>query len=587
MLFIEPDRTGAAADNKADGPSFFQRHNLRIPIMTKMLVAFLALTLSSLAVVGYITLNDIRDIGQYAFHSSVSLGEKAITDSTNALELLGRKIIEQRARDVAAQCEIYLQAHSSLTMEQLMEDSRFQEIAVQSVGNRGYTLLFEKKTGVILFHLNHRFVRFDTHRLVDQLPTAWKLFEATLDGSPKGGYYDWQDPDGVIREKYMYIVAVPGSPFMAAATTYIDEFLGPVEETKKKISEATASISNHINTRMQNTRNTFLDIIIMLIFFVSGISLILSRMITLPILTLTEGVQTLGRGDLDHKVRVRTSDELGELADSFNQMTRDLKNYMERLHCTTAEQERLLKELEIARRIQQNILPRETPDIEGMDVWGTNLPAREVGGDFFDYIPIDGTHWGLTIADVSGKGMAAAIFMGLSRTILRASASGNLKVTTAIRLANELICRDSTSGMFVTLFYGVLDTVGKKLTYINAGHYPALLFHGGSPEISHLEARGIPLGVTEDMELEERSVSLEPGDILVLYTDGVTEAMNGNEEDFGEERLRRLILKHKALSSREMVQKIQDEILLFSGEQPQFDDLTLVILKVNDFEKGP
>jgi len=580
MLFQEPDIADEGTEKEPPRPSFFQRRNIRIPIMAKMLLAFLTLTLSSLAIVGYITLNDIRDISQYAVSSSVSIGDKAITDSTNALEILGRKIIEQRARDVAAQCEIYLKAHPAYTMEQLMADDRFQDIAVQPVGNRGYTLLFEKETGIILFHLNPRFVRFDTHRLVDQLPTAWELFQATLGGAPKGGYYDWRDPDGVVREKYMYIVPVSGTPYMMAATTYIEEFLNPVEETKKKISETTENISNHIATRIQNTRNTLLDIIIMLILFVSGVSFILSRMITLPILSLTEGVQTLGRGDLDHKVRVRTSDELGELADSFNQMTRDLKSYMEQLHCTTAEQERLLNELEIARRIQQNILPRKTPAIDGMDIWGTNVPAREVGGDFFDYIPIDRTHWGLTIADVSGKGMAAAIFMGLSRTILRASVSSTLNMTAAIRHANELICRDSTSGMFVTLFYGVLDTVEKKLTYINAGHYPAIHFHGKTSEIKHLEARGIPLGINEDMELEAQTVSLAQGDVLVLYTDGVTEAMNDREEAFGEERLRQLISEWRTLSAREMVRKVEDEILLFSGEQPRFDDMTLVILKV-------
>lgn len=548
--------------------------------MMKMVIAFLALTLSSLAIVAYVTLSDLRDIGQYAYQSSVSLGDSAISDSTNALETLGRKIIEQRALDVAAQCALYLRMQSPGSREELIKDREFQKIAVQPVGNRGYTLLFEKKTGIILFHINPELTRFDTHNLENQLPTAWKLFRDSLNGTPAAGYYDWRDADGVVREKYMAIVPVDGSPFMVAATTYIDEFLVPVKDTREKISAATLNIGSHINTRMQNTRNTFIDIFILLIFLVSGISLFFSRMITLPLLSLTEGVQVLGRGDMDHKVDVRTSDELGELAESFNQMTRDLKNYMERLHCTTAEQEKLLRELEIARRIQQNILPRETPAIEGIDVWGTNLPAREVGGDFFDYIPIDQNHWGITIADVSGKGMPAALFMGLSRTILRASASGNLDITAALRHANELICRDSTSGMFVTLFYGVFDTATKELTYINAGHYPALLFHGDMTETSHLEARGIPLGITDMIELEEKSLPLQSGDILVLYTDGVTEAMNESETVFGEERLTRLILDCRALPARDIVRKVEDEILLFSGDQPQFDDLTLVVMKV-------
>lgn len=580
MLFLEPDEQKPSKTVKSATPPFLRRHNIRIPIMMKMMIAFLALTFSSLAIVAYVTLSDLRNIGQYAYQSSVSLGDSAISDSTSALETLGRKIIEQRALDVAAQCALYLKIQSPGSKEEFIEDREFHKIAVQPVGNRGYTLLFEKKTGIILFHINPELIRFDTHSLENPLPTAWKLFKDSLNGAPAAGYYDWRDADGVVREKYMAIVPVNDSPFMVAATTYIDEFLVPVKDTRGKISAATLNIGSHINTRIQNTQNTFIDIFILLIFLVSGISLFFSRMITLPLLSLTEGVQVLGRGDMEHKVDIRTSDELGELAESFNQMTRDLKNYMERLHCTTAEQEKLLKELEIARRIQQNILPRETPAIEGLDVWGTNLPAREVGGDFFDYIPIDQNHWGITIADVSGKGMPAALFMGLSRTILRASTSGNLDITAALRHANELICRDSTSGMFVTLFYGVFDTATKELSYINAGHYPALLFHGDMTETSHLEARGIPLGITDMIELEENSLSLRSGDILVLYTDGVTEAMNESETVFGEERLTRLILDCHALPARDIVQKVQDEILLFSGDQPQFDDLTLVVMKV-------
>jgi HAMP domain-containing protein len=549
-------------------------------IMTKMLVAFLGLSITALLFSGYIALKDIKDIGQYAIGSSTSLGESAIKDSASALEALGEKILEQKARDVALQCEIYMKSHSELTIADLQANPAFQKIAVQSIGTTGYTILYEKKTGIMRFHRNAAFVDFEPHQLSTKLPSFWNIYQSTLDGSSRGGYYNWQDPDGTIRQKYMYMVPIKDTNYMVAATTYIDEFSKPVKETQKKISTAAVKISKHIDDRITQTRDTFTDFFIILIVFVIFLSIFLSRMITLPILTLTNGVKALGRGELEYKVAVRTNDEFEELADSFNKMTSDLTDYMERLHCTTAEQERLMKELEIASGIQKNILPTSAPDIEGVELAAINIPAREVGGDFYDYVPVETDHWGLTIADVSGKGMPAAIFMGLSRTIVRASTTGNLSAENAIKHANELICRDSRSGMFVTLFYAILDSQTKNLTYINAGHNPPLLFRKGSTDIQVLEAKGIPLGVTEDIDIEEKGIHLVSGDYLVLYTDGVTEAMNEKEEEFGEDRLIKIIQDNTSLTAQDMLNMVQEEIITFAGKQPQFDDITLMIMKV-------
>lgn len=158
-----------------------------------------------------------------------------------------------------------------------------------------------------------------------------------------------------------------------------------------------------------------------------------------------------------------------------------------------------------------------------MDLAANNIPAQEIGGDFYDYIPISRGSWGLVIADVSGKGMPAAIFMGLSRTIVRASATDNPSPAAAIKQANELICRDSTSGMFVTLFYAILNAKERKLRYVNAGHNPPLLIRNGG-EVESLRTRGIALGVTHYIDLQEAERILRPGDTIVFYTDGVTEA---------------------------------------------------------------
>jgi sigma-B regulation protein RsbU (phosphoserine phosphatase) len=176
--------------------------------------------------------------------------------------------------------------------------------------------------------------------------------------------------------------------------------------------------------------------------------------------------------------------------------------------------------------------------------------------------------------------MPAAMFMGLSRTIIRASATGDPAAANAIKQANELICRDSTSGMFVTLFYAVLNTRWKRLRYVNAGHNPPLLFRKGSEDVIQLKAKGIALGVAHDIDLQEASIDLISGDILVLYTDGITEAINDQEEAFGLERLIRIIRSHGELSAKNLIDKIQGEVMSFAGNQPQFDDITLMVLKV-------
>jgi serine phosphatase RsbU (regulator of sigma subunit) len=559
-----------------------RRNGLKFNIMPKMIVAFLGLAITALLASGYIALNDIKLVGTYALESSTSLGESAAADSTYALETLGEKILEQKARDVALQCKIFITAHPDMTIEELQAGDEFRKIAVQSVGNTGYTLVYEKKTGIMRFHPNETLVNSDPAQLKRTLPSFWKLYEQTFDGSSHGGYYNWRDPDGRIRQKYMYMTPIEYTGYMVAATTYIDEFSQPVIETRKKISAATAEISEHINERINNARNTFIDFFVILIIVVSLLGFGLSRMITLPILSLLNGVKELGKGNLDYKVSVNTNDEFEELAAAFNKMTSDLKDYMERLHCTTAEQERLLKELEIASGIQKNILPTESPQIPGIELAATNIPAREVGGDFYDYVPVQDGLWGLTIADVSGKGMAAAIFMGLSRTIVRASTTGNPSVKTAIQHANELICRDSRSGMFVTLFYAILDASHKNLHYVNAGHNPPFLFRSGTDDIIRLETKGIPLGVTEEIDIEEKELAVRKNDVLVLYTDGVTEAVNEKEEEFGKDRLIQVILEHRALTAHDMIEKVTDALMAFSGSQPQFDDITLMILKVTE-----
>jgi len=322
----------------------------KIRIRTKILAVFLGLFLVCFLLLGYIAFNNITGVGDYALQSSTSLGESAINDSTSALENIGAQIIEQKARDVARQCEIYILSHPDMTVADLQASAEFQEIAVQPVGETGYTALTDYETLICRFHKSPGLVDLDLHTIAQKLPSFWGVMEPTQGGKISSGYYDWEEPDGSIRKKYMYITPVNaktagGAGMHVAATTYIDEFSKPVEETKNKITAATSVTNEHINRQIDDTQNTFIGILTAMIFVVAGCSFLLSRMITNPIMALKKGSEAMGRGDLDCRVKVKTGDELEDLANSLNKMASDLKRYMKEL----VEKETRIRELEIER----------------------------------------------------------------------------------------------------------------------------------------------------------------------------------------------------------------------------------------------
>jgi sigma-B regulation protein RsbU (phosphoserine phosphatase) len=187
---------------------------------------------------------------------------------------------------------------------------------------------------------------------------------------------------------------------------------------------------------------------------------------------------------------------------------------------------------------------------------------------------------GVMIADVSGKGVPAALFMALSRIVIRVSATWFSRSSEAIDYANPIISQNSKTGMFVTVFYGMLDNASHTLTYVNAGHNPPLLLRAGSDVPEELEATGIAIGAMEDATYQQQEVSLASGDVIILYTDGVTEAVNAREEMFEIPRLIEVILRTRSRSAHEMVESIIDAVNEFSRNQPQYDDITLMVVKV-------
>jgi sigma-B regulation protein RsbU (phosphoserine phosphatase) len=248
----------------------------------------------------------------------------------------------------------------------------------------------------------------------------------------------------------------------------------------------------------------------------------------------------------------------------------------DRLH-DTIEKEKF--EMEVAKDIQQSFLPKNGPSVDGFDVYALNIPAKEVGGDFYDFIDLGEGRSGLVIADVSGKGVPGAIYMALSRTVLRATSAPASGPSAALVEANRIISETSeSSGMFVTLFYAVVDHSTRRLTYANAGHNPPMLLRSG--EFTELVGEGIALGATETAVAEEQTLPLQDKDVVLFYTDGVTEANAPSGELYGEERLRAALLRLRASPAQDIVEGIKEDVLRFSQGVVQYDDITLMALKV-------
>ncbi len=239
----------------------------------------------------------------------------------------------------------------------------------------------------------------------------------------------------------------------------------------------------------------------------------------------------------------------------------------------------LQNELDVASKMQQSILPTQFPAAPGYQVFGHMVPARNVGGDFFDVLRLDNGQIGLAVADVSDKGVPAALFMMSSRTLLKGAAIGQGAPGAVLREVNDLLCEDNETAMFVTLIYAVYDPATGELTYANGGHNTPLIVHAdGSSTLLPLTG-GIALGVMDDLPYQQRTITLAPGDTVILYTDGVTEAMNGAGEEFGTERLCEIFATTPPKDSREAVMAIFEAVNAFAGETPQSDDITCLTFR--------
>jgi serine phosphatase RsbU (regulator of sigma subunit) len=254
-----------------------------------------------------------------------------------------------------------------------------------------------------------------------------------------------------------------------------------------------------------------------------------------------------------------------------------------RAHEQTLAHEKVKQELAFAGKIQASFLPNSVPQIDGWQIAVKLQPARETSGDFYDFIQLADGRLGIVLADVSDKGTGAALYMALSRTLIRTYATEYpAQPDLALGAANRRILADTQTDQFVTVFYGVLDPAGGELAYCNAGHNPAYLFARDGRDVCRLGTTGMPLGMFEEASWQTRSVHFAPGDVLLIYSDGVTEAQDGEGRQFGEARMLDIVQAHRAGLAREMQEVLSAGVRAFTGDTPQYDDMTHLIVVRED-----
>lgn len=335
---------------------------------------------------------------------------------------------------------------------------------------------------------------------------------------------------------------------------------------------------------------TGIFMIVSIIFVTYG----LRRQVINPIKKISEEAARFASDDKksagDFANRVSNIKEINVLARSIDKMEKDTVDYIDNLTTITKDKERIGTELRLASKIQDDSLPNifpAFPEKKEFDIYATMSPAKEVGGDFYDFFLIDENHLGLVIADVSGKGIPGALFMMVTKILVNEQSEQGLSPAEIVSAINKKICDNNRSQMFVTMWIGILDINTGNLTFANAGHDDAAICKNGGNFEFMKTRHGLPVGVRKKSKYENFETQLEKGERIYLYTDGVPEATNSSEEMFGLDRMLESLNSVKDSSLEEMLQKITDDTNAFVGDAVQFDDMTMLCMRYNGKEVTP
>ena len=386
------------------------------------------------------------------------------------------------------------------------------------------------------------------------------------------------------REYFAAYAPIKTLPWSFVVAIEVEEVIAPAMEGGERILAMTVDALADITVIVFMVIVAFFAVFVLAALLIVYSSKRFASALTEPISVLQDGVRQIADGNLEHIIDIHTGDEIEELGASVNKMSRELKDYIANLQTVTAEKERIGTELDVATRIQASLLPcifPAFPEREEFDIHASMIPAKEVGGDFYDFYLVDEDTLAVVVADVSGKGVPAALFMVIAKTLIKNNAQLGKTPKEVFETVNNMLCENNSERMFVTAFMGYLDLRSRKLTYVNAGHNPPLIKKGGGRYEFIKTERSILLAYFAGREYREEKMSLETGDILYLYTDGVTEAMNIEEEQYSNLRLTETANKYEGSAMTGLIEFIKKDIDLFVGGAEQADDITMLGLRLN------
>ncbi|MCR5467638.1 MAG: SpoIIE family protein phosphatase [Lachnospiraceae bacterium] len=380
-------------------------------------------------------------------------------------------------------------------------------------------------------------------------------------------YYAVSAPLQVVG--WTYIILVPEKQVLSST----DNLASQLRDLNEEANQAAIA-----NIRRMLTINMIAAVFVIVFTFV--VARIVSNKLVTNIKGLTAKVKSIEGDNLDFKWENDTNDEIQTLAETFEAMTKRMQNYIDEVKTITAEKERIGAELNVATKIQADMLPSifpAFPDRKDIDLYASMDPAKEVGGDFYDFFLVDDNHLALVMADVSGKGVPAALFMVIAKTLIKNHLQSEETVDMTLTLSNNQLAENNEEMLFVTAWISIVDLRTGEVHFADAGHETALVLHrdGTVDEIKPKKKR-VPLAAMEGISYIEDTFNLGEGDTLFLYTDGVPEATDVNEELYGMDRLKSILKKNAVSSPEEILKSVRLDVDEFVGEAPQFDDLTML-----------
>ena len=451
-----------------------------------------------------------------------------------------------------------------------------------------YTSLYENNSGIYIFVPDCE--KFTCKNIFDV-----RIVEATAETKP---YYEigvedpitFEDPTEVTK---IYETGKKSSSYFIHESKfgYNSCAILPVFDSNGKPTALIVAdmpipfISETLNRYLAIT--IFITVLIVAAFMALFITM-MRRTITRPMKIIATETDSFSKSDIQLSTLLpgfKQKDEIGQLARSIYKMETDIQSYISNITQITAEKERIGAELDIANHIQASMLPcifPAFPDRKEIDIYATMTPAKEVGGDFYDFFMVDDRHLAIVMADVSGKGVPAALFMVIAKTLIKDHTVPGADLGDVFTKVNDLLCQSNSEGLFVTAFEGVLDMVTGEFNFVNAGHEMPYIYRKGEAFSFHKIKPGFVLAGMEGMKYKAGSITMNVGDKIFQYTDGVTEATNENNELYGMDRLTQILNKVKEYGPFVILPAVKENIDAFVGNAPQFDDITMLCFEYKE-----